>query len=1158
MLLKKPILSKKFCFFSTLFLTAPSLLLGTNLMVTTAGDNNVIMGGTFSGSTGDLRGVLNYINQNAGTYDVTFDLGSSNTITLNAMLPILNLNAANTIILDGTNSGTQIVIDGASTYRGFFSVQGPITLENFTIQNVVAKGGNGGGSSEGRGGGGMGAGAGLYVNSGTVRVSNVTINDASAQGGNTGVSLGNNFLSGSGGGGMGGNGGDTGTGGGSPAFAGPGGGGGLGGDGGIGGPDASTNNGVGGGGGGGINCGTNFTGLGGNQATAGAAGGGIGAAGAGSGANGNASAGGAGGATGGGGGGGGGVTSAGAICGGGGGGGIGGANGTGDGGAGGFGGGGGGNGCTGTLGGAGGFGGGGGGGNCTGGPGGFGGGGGGGGAGCGSSSGFGADGGFGGGGGGSVFIPPSSVVGGVGGGGGTLGGGGGGAGFGGALFVNSGSSLVVQGFFNTGLGSNSTTFGTGSNQGWNAGNDAFFLTGASIVLDPDGSTITFNNSIADDSAGSFEGAPSGVTTGTGAGAELIVGTGNPAGTVVLTTANTYSGGTNLTKGTVNVGNNNSLGSGSLSYTTNNGNTLQAGASVSIGNAINLITNGIIDSNGNIFTFPNTISGAGSLTKQGAGTANLLGTNTVGPIVVNAGDLAINGTTTATQTTVAPDGILSGTGTLNGPVTDNGTVSPGNNSLGAPIGTLNIVGAYGQEGGSSLAIDLTPSANDLLNITGAASILPNATLDLFPSSGNYPLSSVYTIVTTTGGVTGTFSNVINNSSLVRFAVIYTPNDVQLKVIINNLATFAPGGNPTKVATYLDSLNPPPESDLAYVLNVLRSLTPDSLETALNQLTPAPYKNLILAQQESVFTVIKGITNRFEELLDIRCRTREDKKHYALWSSLYGEWSSQGNKGSRFGYHSDGGGAIIGADYSFTNHFDLGLAGAYSYSHVHARDFSAKGRINSYYGAIYGVLHTHRLFLDMAFLGGFDDFDASRRIHFGAAGAGKVHRTAHTDHNGYDLDGHVAAGVILGHNKSVFVAPFISVDYLYVNEDGFKESGAKSLNLKVRQTSDKMLRSEAGINLTKCYKIRYGTLVPEIRMSAVRESRFSGRHYRSKLVGEPGSFVVSGIYPSRTLFSPGAGISGIFFEDKMTVSLLYDGEYGERYNDQVARAEFAWEF
>src|SRR6185436_4121616 len=161
---KMPSFLKKLSWAAAACLASPSLL-AVSLFVTTPNDTNVATAGVFVNPNGDLRGVLNHINTtNAGPYDVTFALGGTNTINLQALLPILNLTKANTITIDGANGGTPIIIDGGGTQRGFFAEQGTISISNLSIQNVIATGGAGGPG----GGGGMGAGAGLFVDKANV------------------------------------------------------------------------------------------------------------------------------------------------------------------------------------------------------------------------------------------------------------------------------------------------------------------------------------------------------------------------------------------------------------------------------------------------------------------------------------------------------------------------------------------------------------------------------------------------------------------------------------------------------------------------------------------------------------------------------------------------------------------------------------------------------------------------------------------------------------------------------------------------------------------------------------------------------------------------------------------------------------------------------
>jgi len=137
-----------------------------------------------------------------------------------------------------------------------------------------------------------------------------------------------------------------------------------------------------------------------------------------------------------------------------------------------------------------------------------------------------------------------------------------------------------------------------------------------------------------------------------------------AGTLVLSGVNSYSGGTTISSGVLQVTNNNSVGTGTVTLS---GGALQAGgAGLSFGNAFAInTTGGTIDTQANTLTLSGAIGNGngstGALTKIGSGTLILSGTsNYTGATNVNGGILqagAANALAPASAFTIASGATL---------------------------------------------------------------------------------------------------------------------------------------------------------------------------------------------------------------------------------------------------------------------------------------------------------------------------------------------------------------------------------------------------------------------------------------------------------------------------------------------------------------------
>ncbi|MFZ4288163.1 autotransporter-associated beta strand repeat-containing protein [Variovorax sp. HJSM1_2] len=254
---------------------------------------------------------------------------------------------------------------------------------------------------------------------------------------------------------------------------------------------------------------------------------------------------------------------------------------------------------------------------------------------------------------------------------------------------------------------------------------ASFTSARSMVLNAGGATI--------DVAPTSTLIASGVISGSGSALQK-----SNTGTLILTGANTYSAGTTVNAGTLQVGNGGTTGSMGTGNVTNN--------------------SALVFNRSNAFAYGGAISGTGSLTLGGAGATTLSGNNSyTGATQVTAGSLYVNGNQTSATglTTVASGATLGGSGTIGGSVTvaNGATLAPG--TIGAG-GTLNIRGALSLSSGSVLNYDLgQPDTvgglyNDQVVVGGALTL--DGTLNVSATSGGAFGAGVYRLMTYTGALT----------------------------------------------------------------------------------------------------------------------------------------------------------------------------------------------------------------------------------------------------------------------------------------------------------------------------------------------------------------------------------------------------------------------
>ena len=209
------------------------------------------------------------------------------------------------------------------------------------------------------------------------------------------------------------------------------------------------------------------------------------------------------------------------------------------------------------------------------------------------------------------------------------------------------------------------------------------------------------------------------------------------GTTILTSDNTYSGGTTISAGTLQLGNGGTSGS-ILGDVVDNG-TLAVSRS-------------------DIMTFNGVISGTGGVSQIGTGSTILTGANIYsGTTDVQAGSLIVDGDQSgATGPTTVNGGVLGGTGIIGGDVivANGAAINPG--ELGNVPGVLTMRENLSLGSGSLLNYDFGQAGavggpfNDLIEVDG--NVVLDGTIDVAVSPGGTFDPGIYRIMSYGGSLT----------------------------------------------------------------------------------------------------------------------------------------------------------------------------------------------------------------------------------------------------------------------------------------------------------------------------------------------------------------------------------------------------------------------
>ena len=279
--------------------------------------------------------------------------------------------------------------------------------------------------------------------------------------------------------------------------------------------------------------------------------------------------------------------------------------------------------------------------------------------------------------------------------------------------------------------------------------------------------------------------------------------------------------------------------------------------------------------------------------------------------------------------------------------------------------------------------------------------------------------------------------------------------------------------------------------------------------------------------------------------------------SAWGSALGGLGSVLGDGNASTLTYNLGGVAAGIDYRIDPRFLVGIGVGYTHGTQWVNGFQGQGWTDAVSVAAYGSFTEGAFYADMLAGYAYSSNQLQRQMTI----QGLQQRTA----NGTAGANQFLGQVELGYKLPVYapaaasVTPFARLQVMNVNQNGFTESGANSLNLNVRQQTTNSLRSTFGADIAGAIGLGNGrSLDMAVRLGWLHEYAYTGRPITASFAGAPAAaFTVYGATPQRDAavigFSARTAVS-----DNASVYLRYDGDIGSGTDNHALNVgmRFSW--
>lgn len=536
-------------------------------------------------------------------------------------------------------------------------------------------------------------------------------------------------------------------------------------------------------------------------------------------------------------------------------------------------------------------------------------------------------------------------------------------------------------------------------------------------------------------------------------------------TLTLTGANTFTGGIIVDVSTLSVGEDANLGAADGALTLETDGTLETTASFSTGR--NVVLQGVATiqtDSGSDLTTTGVISGSGPLIKTGPGILTLSGIGTwTGGTEIMGGSLR-SAHVVPGDVSVDTSGILDSVPGVAGSLTNITKVA-------VKGGDTTVGDNYKQENTGTLAVSL----GSKLAVTGTAT-LNGGTLEVTGADPGYVANTHTDVLTATGGVIGTFDQLVKDSGVVftSTTIGYGPNDVYLDTTGLNITVAAKAmgiiepaamSAAQRVQDGFEAINATmasggePSSDVLQGAGAIQhSATPAVAQATLTSLSGQLHAASAAMLFDGIDARSDALSEHFDDLVSRKTKS-------GVW---YGDLGWQGNlqRGGYAGatFRSDGG--MAGADMRIGQHALLGFAAGQSngFGQLDAAWDHNRTWMNSL--AMYGGLVNGPWYANAQIAGGWYREDMQRLLQLGAMGA-----LVGAGSNGGYVGGSFEGGRVFNFGTTR-VVPFVDVRYQRLDLGGFTEQGGLGYGLTADARTAGRFQAGLGVRAERGWRLANG--------------------------------------------------------------------------------------